>query len=152
MALSPCVRAILCSLSRPVIAAVSGIITAQVTIIDAEIAAIEVQLAALTIQLAPIQVLSGLVQTAIQDVQSIGNLVPVSVLLNCTDFGDVMVNLNTSLATANAAALSVEAKLNRYLSFQFQLKSAATFLGNLRTQLNDLNTEIQAALQPGGCP
>lgn len=150
--LNPCFKVILCGLAKPVLVAITQIINAQITVLQAELATAQAALAVTKLALIPVQVVGAIAQQEIAAAQSIANLVPVSVMMGCADFGGFMTTINGSLAAATAGARNIEQNVNRYLARLVELKAAAAAIQSAIDTFEAAKAAIQDALTPGSCP
>jgi len=144
----PCIQAILCPLGSAVQGAINGIITGVVGFLSAQVAVIRAQLLLLEIQLVPLNATKALLQTAVDTITSVGNLVPVQLIAGCAGLGDIMQYLNVGLEPQVAALNKQLDAINRKLSFKAQLTAVADELDATVLALNTFQTDWGTVVCP----
>jgi len=143
VALANCVKLVLCGLSAATRNAIVGILQGYVGVLNAQITSLEVELVALNIATAPVALANSAVQSFINQVKAGANIVPLNLIGECFDLGQlneaVQVNLDLALVDANIIANDLE----RLLSFKAELD--ATIL-DLQTTI-ELYTEVIATIK-----
>lgn len=138
MAVQECVKTILCPLGNSVLSALNGIISAQVAFLQGELAVITAQLVTLEVQLLPIQVVRGVANAAVAEVRAAGNLVPVAIMADCFDLGDMQMKLNASLDASVASVNQILNEANRILSFKAELEAEVAEIQATIEKLNGI--------------
>lgn len=142
MAVDACVKAILCPLGNAVLSALTGIISSQVVVLQGELISLGATLATLEVQLIPITITQGLANAALGTVTSIGNLVPIRLVANCTDLGDNLQDLNASIENTRARINQILNEANRSLSFKAEIEQQIAAINATIDRLNDLKAAI----------
>lgn len=121
MALKPCVRSILCTLSQAVLGALDAIIQTSIALLTAQQATITAQLLALDVAALPVQVVFDQTTALIEETRSYANLVPLNILGACADLGDLATTLNDTLDEGLAEAQTIKNDIVGLLSFKEEL-------------------------------
>lgn len=123
MALDPCVRSILCTLSTPVLNSLRTLVTGQVTQITALLNVLQARSVTLGIQLIPVEIARDAAVAVLDESQSIINLLPVSLIEGCGDLGSLQQDLSDSVAQATAAVNDFADDATRLLSLQGEVSA-----------------------------
>jgi flagellin-like hook-associated protein FlgL len=137
---SSCVREIVCSLSQPAIGLLNGILSTQITLLQSQVVAISAQLLTFDVLQAPVVVANAAAQTALQQVKEIVNIVPLNLIGQCADLGNVNLGLNRSIDGISAELEAITQDATRLLSFREELVS-------LQNELNATIDLFQAVQQ-----
>lgn len=149
MALNPCVQQILCGLGNAVLSALKGIITAQKAVVTAAIVQAEAQLAIVRITTAPISAAAQVAQQVVDGAHAAANLVPLAILSNCADLGELNISINTSIDSALREVNTILADANRLLSFADELDALVVELNATIAQF-DAILDVIALCAAGG--
>ena len=143
MAFNPCLKSILCALGQATLDALNTVLQAQLVVIDAQIAAFTAQLAILDILTLPLSAAAVVAQEAINAANQVVSLVPLGLISDCADLGDLNVNLTQVLDNANADFQDIVTDLNRKLSFKDEINAGLEQLAEVRQQFSDILLTIE---------
>ena len=148
MALNPCVKAILCSLSSGLLIGLQSLIDGQIALIQIQITQYQTQLLQYDVLSIPIEASAALSQAFIDSVRSGAAVIPLSTIANagCSDLGDFNVNLNQVLDVITSASDDVVFEATRLLSYKEELNDIITALNNTTDQFTEINLLIDACL------
>lgn len=146
MALDPCVKNIVCTLSVPVLTSLKALVEAQISITQSLLAQLQARSVTLGIQLVPIQVARDAAVAVLNESQSIANLLPLSLIEGCADLGSLQVNLTSAVQQATSAVADLADDATRTLSLQNELNLEIASLNTQLTDFNDFVTVIDECL------
>jgi hypothetical protein len=130
MALNACVEQILCGLSQAALGALAPIIETQKAALAVQLNLIQAQLLALDVAKLPVEAALAVAQQAINATRAAGDLVPLDLIANCADLGDLFVDLSDGLDLVSAEAASIAQDAASLLSFSEELAA-------LRNEIDD---------------
>lgn len=142
MALDDCVRRILCGLSSGAQQALALSLDAIVVQNNIAIAALQAQAAALQIKILPVQAARDAAQSVIQAAQETSRMLPLALIADCTDLGQLNLSVLRAVDRELAALLQIVDDLTRLLSIQNEL---AALIDQLNV-LNDLIAQVKGVL------
>lgn len=146
MALPACVQAVLCGLSATTRNALSALVRSYVTQLDIAISGLRAKLVVLNILTVPPQLLNTIVQEVITEVKAGANLIPLSVIGQCIEVGDLNVSIQQNLDLILSDANIIANDLSRLLSFKDEVESLITELQAT------INTYQQVISMLDACP
>lgn len=146
MALDDCVKEILCTLSIPVLNALSNAITLVETEVNTQLTAITAQLLGLDIAVAPVNASLGLAEELLDQFRVVGTLIPVSTMEECVDMGDVVVGIDDVANRATAAVREFKQDAIRTLSYRDELVELQTTLNQFQLDLSDVRDFINQCI------
>ena len=121
MALENCVKLILCGLSQAALGALQGIIQTQVAALQGQKAILTSQLLVLDVAKLPVEAGFAAATAIIDEVRSVGNLVPINIIAGCGDLGDMMTSINDTIDLSLAEAETIKNDAVSLLSFAEEL-------------------------------
>lgn len=136
--MSPCFAAILCALGAPIISSLKATLIAQIVVLNGQVASLTATLAILDIQLLPLTVARNLAIQARDTIRSAGDLVPVAIMADCADIGDMMGIIDESTEEALAAINLKINQVNRSLSFKAEIEARIDQLNAYVARINDM--------------
>lgn len=134
--LNPCVRQVLCGLSKSVREALRALIAAQVAILQVQIAQLEAYSAYLDVLTLPVSAASSLAEQFIQQVKSAAQVIPLDLIGTCVDVGNLNRAIEDTLNTALQDVNVLTNDLNRLLSFSDEV---GALIDDLNETLNLYN-------------
>lgn len=117
MALANCVQVLLCGLSAAVRNALVALLQGYIAQLGLVVATLKAQLIYLNILTAPVKIADDAVTGVITKVRAAANLVPLSLIGQCVDIGDLNVSIQQNLDVVLADATIIANDLERLLSF-----------------------------------
>jgi len=139
MALDACVKRILCGLSAGARQALNIALSAIVLQNNTLIATLQARLAILNIRLLPAEALRAAATAALQQAREAARMLPLALLADCADLGDLNVRLLLVVDREAAGLIQIIDDLNRLLAVQNELSALIAQLG----QLNELIAQLQ---------
>lgn len=146
MALNPCVKQILCSLSDAALGALQGIINGQVALLQAQILIYQTQILQFDVLSLPVQAAQAAGQAVVDNVRSSAALVPLNIISQCVDLGDFNLNLQQSIDVVLSSTEDLLAEATRLLSYREELNAIVTELDGAITQFTDISGIIDQCL------
>lgn len=146
MAFNPCVKAVLGTLSLPVLTTLRAVINAQVGVLTALQATLQARLAVLNVQVIPVRIARDAALNVLAEAQSVANLLPLDVIEGCADLGSLQASMSAGVEQATAGVRDLADDATRLLSLNVELTAQITELGTLISQLNDFDTTLQECI------
>jgi len=143
--LSPCVRQILCALSQPLRNALTAQLTLARSELQAQLVILQAKVAQYEVLAVGARIVAAVAQAALAQVQAAANLLPLSLISNCTDLGDVNVSVRQNIDRVSQDLVVATQKLTRVLSVSDELADAINVINE---QISLLNAVLDAA---GAC-
>jgi len=143
MALNPCVRTILCTLSNPALQVIENAVNAQITFAQTQIIVYQTQLAALEIQLIPLKAARRVAQQVVSTAIGVTQLIPLEIISDCADLGTFNINVSQLANRKLNDALALIDEFSRAISFQQELQLLVDELQGVVAQFEDLKLTIE---------
>jgi len=135
MALDPCVKSVICTLSLPVLNATKALVEGTIVQLQALLNQLQARSITLGIQLVPVELARDAANAVLQEALSVSNLLPLGIIEGCADLGSIQQGLTAGVEQATAAVNDFADDATRLLSLQVELD----------LQIEQLNAEIQNA-------
>lgn len=142
MALDPCVRRVLCTLGAPVLISVRATVQPVVPLLEALRAQLQARLALLQIQVIPIQLARDTALLVLEQAQSVANLLPLGIIEDCADLGDVNAKLARGVEQATSAVEDLADDATRALTIETDLSAEIAELTNTINDINEFLEEL----------
>lgn len=149
MALDPCVKQILCSLSDTALRSVQGLINGQIALLEAQIAIYQTQALQYDILTLPIVAAQQAAQAIVDDVRNSAFLIPLNAISQCADLGGFNQNLQQSIDVALSAANDFLFEATRLVSYRDELNALVAELNAIIDQFGDISSIIDQCLAGG---
>ncbi len=148
MALDPCVKTILCTLSDSVLNTLKSLIDGQVALLQAQIVQFQTQVLQYDVIAIPVQAASTVAVSIINEVRSSAALVPLQVIsaAQCVDLGDFNLDLQQSIDQTLSVAEDFVFEAVRLLSFRDELNAIIAEFNAIITQFTDIQSIIDECL------
>lgn len=143
MALNPCVRQILCSLSGTVLRSLNAIINTQIGVLQAQVLVFEAQLLQYDILAIPVQAAANVARETLTEVRNSALLIPLELIEDCLDLGLFNLNLQRSIDVVIAELDNLVGNLTRLLSFREELAAIIAELNGIIDQFQDILATIE---------
>lgn len=149
---SACALDVLLGLSVTVLRALSGLADVYIAQMQALVTQLQAQLVTARLALVPVQLAFGVVDAALQQANSIANLLPVSAFEGCADIGDFMGDRLDGIDEATRDLQELKMDITRKLSAVDELEARIAEANAALDELNVFKTllaEAEAAKQGG---
>lgn len=138
----PCVRQVLCGLSRATLQALIAYIDVQVAAARVAIAALQFQILKFDILTIPPQALKAVAEQGLALVEQGLNLVPFAAIQDCVPLGDFNIQLRADIDRATADVRTILDDITRLLSFKAELQAIVDELNALIDLYEALKVQI----------
>lgn len=125
MALDPCVKNVICTLSLPVLTGLRAIIVSSVAEMQSALTLLQAQSITLGLETLPIALARNAANAVLQETQSIVNLLPLSLIEGCADLGTLQRDLSDGVAQATSAVDNWAKDATRTLSLKAEVDLGA---------------------------
>lgn len=141
--MDPCVKAILCALSPPVISALQALIAPYRVLVSGWIVAIEAQLAIIDLWLVPFYAGQAAAQAVLDASRATARLLPVTLIAGCAELGDLNMSVEKVIAPTVADVQAWLAEMQRYVSLREELAALREEYQALEAFLDELLNELE---------
>lgn len=142
-----CVKKILCGLGAAVVGALDAIFEGQINALTAIVVSIKAQIVVYDMGTFPLVIARNTIEIVLEKARSIATLVPLELIAECADLGDMNISLVASIDDLSAEATDVIDDLTRLLSYKEELELLVREYEDIISQFSDLRTAIQECAQ-----
>jgi hypothetical protein len=121
VALNPCVKQIVCSLSAAVLGALDSAIQLQIANLTVQKNVIEAQILKYDVLGIPIQFANEAAQYALNQLRGFAALIPTNLVAGCADMGNININVQRSIDTVSGGLADITQDATRLLSVREEL-------------------------------
>jgi len=146
MALQPCVKQILCSLSDSALRSVQSLIDGQVAILESQISIYQTQILQYDVISIPVVIAQQAAQAIVDNVRESAYLIPLGAIGDCVDLGNFNLNLQQSIDVSLSAADDFLFEAARLLSYSEELNAIVAELNDSIDQFNNISFVIEQCL------
>lgn len=144
--LDPCISAVLCTLTAPVLISLRTIVDSNIVQIQALVASLQARSVLLGIQAVPIQVVRDQLVPLLQEVESTANILPITLLNQCPPLGQLQADWTDASRRATASVQDLADDLTRTVSLKTGLDAQLAELQATLAELQLLSAEISACI------
>jgi hypothetical protein len=145
----PCIAQTFSMLPNATLSAINTAISAANTIMQAEQLTIQAAQTALDVLLLPVQAAADASQAAISQIQNQVNIFPNSVVLGCTELGQLSTSLGMIFSTSTNYVNEQLSDLNNLLALKIEYQTELTSIQTVTTFLTQIQNCISAAQSAG---
>ena len=149
MALHPCVKSVLRTLTGPALRSLRSLITANISTLQVLKAQLQTRLTKLQVQLVPIAAGRDAALAVLEQSRGVASILPLDVIRDCTDLGDLNAQMAEGIGQATAAVQDFADDATRLLTIKANLTAEIAKLDTLITRLNEWVAAIDDVLAGG---
>lgn len=121
MALDPCVKNVICTLSLPVLVGIRAVVVSSVAEMQSALNLLQAQSLTLGLETLPIALARNAATAVLQETQSIVNLLPLNLIEGCADLGTLQQDLSNGVSKATSAVDGWARDATRTLSLKAEV-------------------------------
>lgn len=146
MALNPCVKNVICTLSLPVLVSLKTIIVSSTAQLQSVLAVLQARSITLGLEVLPAELARDAALAVLQEAQSVANLLPLSLIEGCADLGTLQQDLSNGVAQATSAVESFANDATRTLSLKTEVDLGIDELSAAISRQNEFVTIIDECI------